>query len=94
MIMPLSDDDERPVGLCVADLPSSIRHSCRPNAYVAFPEGLTLSGPLRVVSLIERCATEDKEEEVGGIESDTELRFRSPYPTLISWFPVINGMPF
>lgn len=49
--MPLRDEFERPVGLCIANLPSRIQHSCRPSAFVAFPEGLNVAKPLRVISI-------------------------------------------
>jgi hypothetical protein len=53
----------REIGLCIVDLPTKIRHSCTPNACVAFPEGLDVPEPLRIISL------ED-------IKGDEEVRLR------------------
>jgi len=51
MTLEMRDPYDRPIGLCIVDLPTQIRHSCTPNAYVAFREGLDASEPLRVISL-------------------------------------------
>jgi hypothetical protein len=53
MTLEMRDQYGRPIGLCVVNRPTRIRHSCTPNAYVAFPEGLDAQDPLRIISLEE-----------------------------------------
>ncbi len=48
-----------PVGLCVSPQIARFNHSCRPNAYVAFPYGTDVKDPMRVIAINPRFGGEE-----------------------------------
>ena len=67
----ITDQAAAPIGLCLSPQVARFSHSCRPNAYVAFPFGTDTKDPMRVIAIDARFGGEEVRSGIAVMLTDS-----------------------